>query len=169
MNKIFHFQKFKIMQLVIEKKFSALKAAIFFSFWFFETKNLGGISIYLKKSIKWEQSHFCSSNHLILRPKNNKKIRSRICLQELRQGLWTYRVFHAKCNIKNRHIFASGKAKKIPKTVLERSWIAIFYRAKINKVRCCFLYLIDMVLNMVIVKMSYFFKARFWPLLFFSS
>ena len=68
--------------------------------------------------------------------KGSQNKRSRFILH-----LW-YRVFHAKCNIKNRHNFASGKAKKIPKAVLESSWIAIFYRAKIQTVRCCFLYAI---------------------------
>ena len=51
MNKIFHFQKFKIMQLVIEKKFSSLKAALFSASDFFKQKILVGSEIYLKKSI----------------------------------------------------------------------------------------------------------------------
>lgn len=52
MNKIFHFQKFKIMQLVIEKKFSALKAALFSASDFSKQKILVGSEIYLKKSTK---------------------------------------------------------------------------------------------------------------------
>ena len=72
-----------------------------------------------------------------------------------------YRVFHAKCNIKNRHIFVSGRDKKIPKTVLESSWIAIFLWGKMKIVILFLLYAIDMVLGMVIVKTSYFSKARF--------
>ena len=52
MNKIFHFQKFKIMQLVIEKKFSALKAALFSASDFFKQKILVGSEICLKKSTK---------------------------------------------------------------------------------------------------------------------
>ena len=75
MNKIFHFQKFKIMQLVIEKKFSALKAALFSASDFSKQKILVGSEIYLKKSTKWAQSHFCSSNRLVLRPKNVERVR----------------------------------------------------------------------------------------------
>ena len=51
-NQIFHFQKFKIMQLVIEKKLSALKAALFSASNFSKQKILVGSEIYLKKSTK---------------------------------------------------------------------------------------------------------------------
>ena len=51
-NEIFHFQKFKIKQLVLEKKFLALKAALFSASHFFKQKILVGSEIYLKKSTK---------------------------------------------------------------------------------------------------------------------
>ena len=56
MNQIFHFQKFKIMQLVIEKKFSALKAALFSASDFSKQKILVGSEIYLKKYLQNERN-----------------------------------------------------------------------------------------------------------------
>ena len=69
------FSEMKNCQLLIEKNLVLLKRPFFSASDFSKQKILVGSEIYLKKSTKWAQSHFCSSNRLVLRPKNVERVR----------------------------------------------------------------------------------------------
>ena len=79
MNQIFHFQKFKIMQLVIEKKFSALKAALFSASDFSKQKILVSSENYLKKSTILDQARLCSLNSLAVALNQSEHLFLKIC------------------------------------------------------------------------------------------